>query len=58
MFVMYSVNAGTETCKILRDTKNFEPMDLIECFVQGEMHDHKVQRGINYMLQGPIKNYL
>jgi hypothetical protein len=55
---MYSVNAGTVTRKILRDQGNFEPLDLIDCFLNGEMRAHKVKRGVNYMLQDHIKNYL
>lgn len=58
MYVMYSVNSGTETRKILRDQKNFEPLDIIEKMIKGKFTDDKVTRGIEYMLQNNIKNYL
>lgn len=57
VYVMYSVNSGTETKKIKRDPKNFEPVDIIEHLVRGEIMCSTVNNGISYIMH-EITNYL
>jgi hypothetical protein len=57
LYVAYSVNGGEQTKKVLRDPHNFEPMCVIECLLEGEFEDGKVERALNYMLQNGIDQY-
>ncbi len=57
LYIIFSVNGGQETKKILRDPVNFEPIWLLDCFVEGKFQDFKVSRCLDYMLHNGMDNY-